>query len=147
MIKKDWIPQWRVGCSGWALLSLPVEAGCLSGRPFRPHRNDSWLPAWRRLLPQERQARTAEQHSDNCERVLHKCWGRGRRGSVLLPELLQKCQKRRRISLFGRRVGHFLALRACVWLEKGLTKAEKEFSGVGVCVCVRAWERMCDGNK
>lgn len=42
-----------------------------------------------------------------------------------------------RISLFGRRVGHFLALRVCVWLEKGLTKAEKEFSGVAVCVCVR----------
>lgn len=31
----------------------------------------------------------------------------------------------------------------CVWLEKGLTKAEKEFSGVGVSVCVR----VCDGNK
>lgn len=33
----------------------------------------------------------------------------------------------------------------CVWLEKGLTKAEKEFSGVVVCVgvCVR----VCDANK
>lgn len=91
----------------------------------------------------------AERHSDNCERVSHKCWGRGRRASVLLPELLQKCQKRRRISLFGRRVGHFLALRVCVWLEKGLTEAEKEFSGVGVCVgervCVTAISRQTRG--
>lgn len=102
---------------------------------------------------QDLPALTGRRRGDNCERVSHK-WGgrRGRRGFVLLPELLQKCQKRRRISLFGSRVGHFLTLSMCVCVcvylsRKRPDKGRKGVQwGCSVCECVTVISRQTRGS-
>lgn len=136
------------------LLPLPVKAGSLSEWSLWPHNNDSWLPEWQRLPPQELQILTEEQDVSQRQLCVTKTGGEEEEEEALccslLPELLQTYRKRRPDTsayLGATRAISWLYVCVCVFGQGKAWQRQKyrwQLGGCGECVCkgVISWQNV-----